>query len=253
LTIGATVIGTGLNAEGSYIEKAINYLKEFTELPLYSPKDLVDAMQNTDCYTELSSALKICMINMSKISNDLRLMASGPRAGLNEINLSPCQRGSSLIPGKVNPVMPELINQVAFQVMGNDQTISLASEAGQFELNVMGPVITFNLLQSLKIINGALESFNDLCLKKISANRVRMKEYVESNVGIVSAIIPYIGYEKAAKLAKKAVESGENVRELCLKHTTFTKEELDIIFNEYEMTTIGIAGLDKIEKKDIEK
>jgi len=173
-------------------------------------------------------------------------MASGPRAGLKEINFPPCQRGSSLIPGKVNPVMAELINQVAFQVIGNDQTICLASEAGQFELNVMGPVTVFNLLQSIKLITNAFESFNELCLKNISANRERMEEYVESNVGIISAIIPYIGYEKAAKLAKEAVKTGENVRELCLENTDFTKEELDIIFNEHEMTSMGIAGFGQL-------
>jgi aspartate ammonia-lyase len=251
VNIGATVIGTGLNAERCYIDKAIDYLKEFSEFPVYSATDSVDAMQNTDSYTELSSVLKICVINMSKISNDLRLMASGPRAGLNEINLPPCQQGSSLIPGKVNPVMVELINQVAFQVMGNDQTISLASEAGQFELNVMVPVIVFNLLQSMKIINNAFESFNELCLKGISANREQMKEYVDYNVGILSAILPYIGYEKATNIAKKAIETGECVRKLCLKHTDLTKEELNIIFNEYEMTTMGIAGFNQIMKKDI--
>lgn len=179
VNMGATAVGTGLNADPRYIENVVKHLADISGLPLVHAEHLVDATQNTDAYTEVSAALKICMTNMSKIANDLRLMASGPRAGLGEISLPARQPGSSIMPGKVNPVMAELINQIAFQVMGNDQTISLASEAGQMELNVMEPVLVFNLLQSISIMNNGFRSFTDHCLAGIEANETRMKEYVE--------------------------------------------------------------------------
>ncbi len=147
VNIGATAVGTGLNALPKYIENCVKYLSDFSGYNITSPANLVDATQNTDEYTHISAILKICMTNMSKIANDIRLMASGPRAGLNELNLPARQPGSSIMPGKVNPVMPEMVNQVAFQVIGNDHTISMASQAGQFELNVMEPVLFFNLIQ----------------------------------------------------------------------------------------------------------
>src|SRR5690625_5173720 len=157
VNLGATAVGTGLNADPTYMKRAVEILKELTALPLRNANDLVDATQNTDTYTEVSSVLKICMLNMSKIANDLRLMASGPRAGFAEVTLPARQPGSSIMPGKVNPVICEVVNQVAFQVAGNDQTISMASEAGQFELNVMEPVLVFNLHQSLQMVNQVLK------------------------------------------------------------------------------------------------
>lgn len=179
VNMGATAVGTGLNAFPDYIKSVDEHLAEISGLPLKGATHLVDATQNTDAYTEVSGALKICMINMSKIANDLRLMASGPRAGLGEILLPARQPGSSIMPGKVNPVMPEVLNQVAFQVIGNDHTISLASEAGQLELNVMEPVLVFNLIQSISIMNNVFRAFTENCLKDIEANEERMKEYVE--------------------------------------------------------------------------
>lgn len=181
LNMGATAIGTGLNADQGYIESVCKHLAEISGLPVTGTENLVDATQNTDAYTEVSSALKICMINMSKIANDIRLMASGPRAGLGEISLPARQPGSSIMPGKMNPVMPELINQVAFQVIGNDHTLSQASEAGQLELNVMEPVLVFNLLQSISVMNNAFRTFTDHCLRGITANEDRLKEYVEKS------------------------------------------------------------------------
>lgn len=165
VNMGATAVGTGLNAFPDYIKSVDEHLAEISGLPLKGATHLVDATQNTDAYTEVSGALKICMINMSKIANDLRLMASGPRAGLGEILLPARQPGSSIMPGKVNPVMPEVLNQVAFQVIGNDHTISLASEAGQLELNVMEPVLVFNLIQSISIMNNVFRAFTENCLK----------------------------------------------------------------------------------------
>ena len=242
VNMGATAVGTGLNADPVYIKSVVKHLADISGLPLTGAQHLVDATQNTDAYTEVSAALKVCMINMSKIANDLRLMASGPRAGLGEISLPSRQPGSSIMPGKVNPVMPELINQVAFQVIGNDHTISLASEAGQLELNVMEPVLVFNLLQSISIMNNAFRSFTDNCLEGIEANETRMKEYVENSVGIITAVNPHLGYEVVSRIAREAILKGKSVRELCLEYDVLTEEELDMILNPYEMTNPGIAG-----------
>ncbi|MCD1163861.1 aspartate ammonia-lyase [Peribacillus frigoritolerans] len=242
VNIGATAVGTGLNADSLYIENVVKYLEEISGFPLVHAEHLVDATQNTDVYTEVSAVLKVCMINMSKIANDLRLMASGPRAGLSEISLPTRQPGSSIMPGKVNPVMPELINQIAYQVIGNDHTICLASEAGQFELNVMEPVLVFNLLQSISMMNNGFRVFTDYCLAGIQANEDRLKGYVEKSVGIITAVNPHIGYEVAARIAREAIVNGNSVRELCLQYDVLTEEELNLILNPYEMTEPGIAG-----------
>lgn len=248
LNMGATAVGTGLNADPGYIEIVLTHLAFISGLPLKGAEHLVDATQNTDAYTEVSAALRICMVNMSKIANDLRLMASGPRAGLGEITLPARQPGSSIMPGKVNPVMPELINQVAFQVIGNDHTICLASEAGQLELNVMEPVLVFNLLQSISIMNNAFRTFTDHCLRGIQANEDRLKEYVEKSVGVITAVNPHIGYEQAAKIASEAILSGKPVRELCLKYGVLTEAELNLILDPFEMTHPGIAGASLLDK-----
>lgn len=248
VNMGATAVGTGLNADPKYIDYVVKSLAEISELPLKKAEHLVDGTQNTDAYTEVSSALKICMINMSKIANDLRLMASGPRAGLAEISLIPRQPGSSIMPGKVNPVMPEMINQVAFQVIGNDHTISLASEAGQLELNVMEPVLVFNLHQSISIMNNAFKTFTDRCLVSIEANEERLKEFVEKSVGLITAVNPHIGYDVAARIAREAILKGRSVRELCLLYDVLSEEELDLILNPYEMTNPGIAGASLLDR-----
>ncbi|QNK47547.1 aspartate ammonia-lyase [Brevibacterium sp. PAMC23299] len=248
INMGATAVGTGLNADPRYIESVVEHLAEISGLPLVGAEHLVDATQNTDAYTEVSAALKICMMNMSKIANDLRLMASGPRVGLAEINLPARQPGSSIMPGKVNPVMPEMINQVAFQVIGNDHTICLASEAGQLELNVMEPVLVFNLLQSISIMNNAFRAFTDYCLVDIEANEDRLKENVEKSVGIITAVNPHIGYEVAARIAWEAILKGKSVRELCLQYDVLTEEELDLILNPYEMTNPGISGAELFDR-----
>jgi aspartate ammonia-lyase len=242
VNMGATAVGTGLNADPRYIKRVVELLAELSGVPLRNAEDLIDATQNTDAYTEVSAALKICMINMSKIANDLRLMASGPRAGLGEINLPARQPGSSIMPGKVNPVMCEVMNQVAFQVMGNDHTICLASEAGQLELNVMEPVLVFNLLQSLSMMNQVFKAFKTHCLDGIEANEARCREYVEKSVGIITALNPHLGYEAAARIARQAILTGQSVRELCLLNQVLTEEELNLILDPYEMTHPGIAG-----------
>ncbi|WP_108669092.1 aspartate ammonia-lyase [Peribacillus acanthi] len=249
VNMGATAVGTGLNADPRYIELVVKHLQDISGLPLTGADHLVDATQNTDAYTEVSGALKVCMLNMSKIANDLRLMASGPRAGLGEITLPARQPGSSIMPGKVNPVLPELINQVAFQVVGNDQTICLASEAGQLELNVMEPVLVFNLLQSISIMNNAFRTFTENCLKGITANEERLKEYVEKSVGVITAVNPHIGYEVASRIAREAILQGVPVRELCLKYDVLTEEELNLILDPYEMTKPGISGASLLERE----
>ncbi|WP_342045835.1 aspartate ammonia-lyase [Bacillus sp. OTU530] len=249
VNMGATAVGTGLNADPRYIEHVVEYLADISGLPLVGAEHLVDATQNTDAYTEVSAALKVCMMNMSKIANDLRLMASGPRAGLGEIALPARQPGSSIMPGKVNPVMPEVINQVAFQVIGNDHTICLASEAGQLELNVMEPVLVFNLLQSISIMNQAFRAFTDYCLKGIRANEERMKEYVEKSAGLITAVNPHIGYEVAARIAREAILNGKPIRELCLQYDVLSEEELNLILDPYEMTHPGIAGAVLFERQ----
>ncbi|MFJ5672725.1 aspartate ammonia-lyase [Bacillus safensis] len=248
VNMGATAVGTGLNADPRYIEIVVKKLADISGLPLVGAEHLVDATQNTDAYTEVSAALKVCMMNMSKIANDLRLMASGPRAGLAEIALPARQPGSSIMPGKVNPVMAELINQIAFQVIGNDHTICLASEAGQLELNVMEPVLVFNLLQSISIMNNGFRSFTDHCLADIEANEIRLKEYVEKSAGVITAVNPHLGYEAAARIAREAILTGQSIRDLCLQYDVLTEEELDNILNPYEMTKPGIAGAELLER-----
>jgi aspartate ammonia-lyase len=250
VNMGATAVGTGLNADPAYITAVAKYLAQFSGLPIKSAEDLVDATQNTDSYTEISAALKVCMMNLSKIANDLRLMASGPRCGLGELNLPARQPGSSIMPGKVNPVMAEVVNQVAFQVIGNDNTICLASEAGQFELNVMEPVLVFNLLQSLSIMTNVFAVFRKFLVEGLTANVERMKAYVDNSVGVITAINPHVGYETAARIAREANVSGKPVRELILRDKVLSKEQLDAILDPFEMTKPGIAGAKKSKKHD---
>ncbi len=226
VNMGATAIGTGLNAKIEYIESVIENLKGISGLPIYGSKHMVDATQNVDTLAEFSGSLKILGLNLSKIANDLRMMASGPRAGLCEINLPPVQPGSSIMPGKVNPVMAEVVNQVAFQVIGNDHTVTLAAKAGQFELNVMEPVMVFNVIQSVEILANVVGVFRKKCIVGITANRDRCQEMVDRSVGIITALVPYIGYEGATKLAKEVISTNRSVSEILCEKNIFTKEEI---------------------------
>ncbi|AOM82360.1 aspartate ammonia-lyase [Salisediminibacterium beveridgei] len=246
VNMGATAVGTGLNAMPEYIEAVTKNLAEMSKMPIHGAEDLVDATQNTDSYTQLSSAMKIMAINLSKMANDLRLMSSGPRTGFNEINLPPRQAGSSIMPGKVNPVMCEVVNQVSFQVIGNDQTISLASEAGQLELNVMGPVLVFNLLQSFTVLQNGIRVFREYAVDGIEANVDHNREMVENSVGIITAINPHVGYETSARIAREAIQSGRPVREICIERGILSEEELDRILDPGEMTRPGIAAQELI-------
>lgn len=249
VNLGATAVGTGLNADPKYIKLSVQHLAKISGFPMVNAEDLVDATQNTDPYTEVSAALKVCMMNMSKIANDLRLMASGPRCGLGELNLPPRQPGSSIMPGKVNPVMAEVVNQVAFQVIGNDNTICLASQAGQFELNVMEPVLVYNLLQSISIMRNVFRVFRLHLLEGLTANEERMRAYVENSVGTITAVSPHIGYEASSRIAKEAITTGKPVRALLLRDKLLTEKELDIILHPMEMTKPGISGYELIKAK----
>ena len=248
VNLGATAVGTALNANPSYIKEVIRHLREITGFEdLKRCECLVDGTQNTDCFTEVSAALKICALNMSKIANDLRMMASGPRCGLGEITLEKLQHGSSIMPDKVNPVLPELINQVAFQVIGNDLTISMASQAGQFELNVMQPVLIFNLIQSVSMMKNAFRVFGEKCVKKISLsenNLKRIKSYVEESPIIATALAPYIGYERAGAIARIAREEETSIMELCLQngslvHSLGGEDNVRRILDPDSMTRMG--------------
>jgi len=243
INMGATAVGTGINARPEYTSSIITELSKQIGVEFKLPKSLVDGTQNTDSYTTLSSALKISVINISKICNDLRLMASGPKTGLQEINLPVKQPGSSIMPGKVNPVMVEVVNQVAFQVVGNDQTISMASEAGQFELNVMEPVIIFNLLQSLKIMKNSFEKFTHNAISGIEANIEKCHKYIEESHSIITALNPFLGYETSSKVIKKAITTGLTIKEVCLADKLLSENELEYILDPYEMTSPGFPAI----------
>ena len=236
INLGATAVGTGLNANIKYIEYVTEQLKTISGLPITGSDNMVDATQNVDTLAAFSGSLKILSLNLSKIANDLRLMSSGPRAGLNEINLPPVQPGSSIMPGKVNPVIVEVVNQVAFQVMGNDQTVSLAAKAGQFELNVMEPVMVFNIIQSLQILTRVITVFREKCISGITANSARCREMVDGSVGIITPLVPYVGYEEASKLAKETMTSNKTIQELIADKGILTPEQIRIILSPQNMT-----------------
>lgn len=249
VNMGATAVGTGLNADPAYIRAVVQHLADLSGHPITSADDLIDATQNTDGYTEVSAMLKVCMMNMSKVANDLRMMASGPRCGFGELHLPARQPGSSIMPGKVNPVIAEVVNQVAFQVIGNDTTVCLASEAGQFELNVMEPVLIFNLIQSITMMTNVFTVFRKHLLEDLKANEDRLRAYVESSVGVVTAINPHVGYETAARLAKQAIDTGRPIRDVVLESGALTAAELDVILNPYNMTSPGISGAELLQAR----
>ena len=236
LNLGGTAIGTGLNTDSRYIKKIIPNLRKITGLDFEQAENMIDATQNIDSFVAVSGSIKACAVTLSKIANDLRLMSSGPRTGLGEINLPAKQNGSSIMPGKVNPVIPEVVNQVAFYVIGNDITITLASEAGQLELNAFEPIIFYCLFQSIETLTYAIKTFIDNCVLGITANEKHCRQLVENSVGLVTAICPYVGYQTASEIAKKAIQSGESVRELILKEGVLTKEKIDQIMDPVMMT-----------------
>lgn len=248
LNMGGTAIGTGINADVQYLRRIVPNLSKVSGLNLVQACDLIDATQNLDEFVAVSGVVKTCAVNLSKMSNDLRLMSSGPRCGLHEINLPPRQNGSSIMPGKVNPVIPEVVNQVAFNIMGNDLTITLAAEAGQLELNAFEPIIFWNLTHAVEFLTYAVRTLVDHCVVGITANRERCRQMVEHSVGIVTALCPHIGYEKAAEIAKQAMESGQSVRNVVLSQGLLGEAALDKILDLYAMTEPGISEKELLEE-----
>jgi len=236
LNMGGTAIGTGVNADKRYLQRIVPVLSEVSGLDFIQAADLIDATQNLDPFVAVSGTVKTCAVSLSKIANDLRLMSSGPRAGFGEINLPAMQNGSSIMPGKVNPVIPEVVNQVAFNVIGNDMTITLAAEAGQLELNAFEPIIFYNLFQSIDTLGFAAETFVDNCITGITANEERCREMVENSVGIVTTLAPVIGYQRAADIAKKALRENRSVREIILEEKVLDPEEVSRILDPVSMT-----------------
>lgn len=246
LNMGGTAIGTGLNADEQYLRRIVPNLSQITEIGFVQAFNLIDSTQNLDPFVAVSGAVKACAVTLSKIANDLRLMSSGPRAGFGEINLPAKQNGSSIMPGKVNPVIPEVVNQVAFNIIGNDMTITMAAEGGQLELNPFEPIIFYCLFQSIDTLAYAVNTFVDNCIIGITANEERCRQLVESSVGTITAICPHVGYQKAAKVAKKAIRTGEAVRKLVVNEGLLKEKEVDIIFNPLNMTEPGISGKELI-------
>lgn len=235
VNIGATAIGTGINADPRYSRKMIGYLRDISGLDLYLARNLVEATQDTGAFIMYSSAIKRLAIKLSKISNDLRLLSSGPRCGLNEINLPPMQPGSSIMPGKVNPVIPEVVNQIAFKVIGNDLTVNLAVEAGQLELNVMEPVIVQSLFENIEILKNGMTTLMHRCIEGITANKEHCRNMVLNSIGIVTALNPVIGYEASTTVAKEALETNRSVYDLVLEKKLLSKEEIDKILSPENM------------------
>ena len=249
LNMGGTAVGTGINADEGYLRRIVPVLNEVADLDFIQAYDLIDATQNLDPFVAVSGAVKACAVTLSKIANDLRLMSSGPRAGFGEINLPARQNGSSIMPGKVNPVIPEVVNQVAFNVIGNDMTITLAAEAGQLELNAFEPIIFYNLFQSIDTLGFACETFVDNCVAGITANEERCRYLVENSVTIVTALSPHIGYQRSADIAKKALKEGRSVREIVLEENILTEEEINQILDPAALTEPGISGKQLMGKK----
>ena len=229
INLGGTAIGTGLNAHVDYAEVACEELCAVTELPLVTASNLVEATQDVGAFVQLSGVLKRTAVKLSKICNDLRLLSSGPRAGFGEINLPPVQAGSSIMPGKVNPVIPEVVNQVAFEVIGNDITVSMAAEAGQLQLNAFEPIIAHSLFESLAHLTAACDTLRSRCVDGITPNVDHMRATVDRSIGLVTALNPYIGYEAATQLAAEALGSDTDVASLVLDRGLLTPSDLQEI------------------------
>jgi aspartate ammonia-lyase len=236
VNLGATAIGTGINTEPEYAALACRYLADISEVPVILSHNLIEATQDAGAFVQLSGVLKRIAVKLSKTCNDLRLLSSGPRAGFGEINLPPVQAGSSIMPGKVNPVIPEVVNQVAFEVIGNDVTVSFAAEGGQLQLNAFEPIIAHSLFKSLTHLRQACLTLAHRCVHGITANRERLRRMVEESIGLVTALNPYIGYENASAIAQEAQATGASVYELVLSKGLLSRERLDEIMRPESLT-----------------
>jgi aspartate ammonia-lyase len=234
--MGATAIGTGINSPPGYAERVTKLLAMVSGLPVHKAENLVEATQDSGCFAQMSGTMKRAAVQISKICNDLRWLSSGPRCGLNEINLPPMQPGSSIMPGKVNPVIPELVNQICYQITGYDTVISLAAEASELELNMAEPIIAYDLLHGMMILKNACITLASRCIAGITANADRCRHFVESSIGLVTALNPVLGYEKSAAIAKEALKTGGNVYDLVLEKKWLTKAQLDDLLRPENMT-----------------
>lgn len=235
INMGGTAIGTGLNAPPEFPKICAEKLAEVSGEFFVPAPNLVEATPDTGSYVIYSSALKRMAVKLSKICNDLRLLSSGPRAGLNEINLPPMQPGSSIMPGKVNPVIPEVVNQVCYKVIGNDLTVTFAAEAGQLQLNVMEPVLCQSIIESIVFLERALDTLREKCIVGITANKEVCLNMVKNSIGIVTALNPYIGYKNSTKIAKEALKTGKSVYDLVLEYNLLSQEKLDQILDPKNM------------------
>lgn len=242
LGIGGTAVGTGVAAEPSYPELMVKYLREMTGLDLRVGKDRVQLMQSMGDVAGFSAAMRVLAIDLSKIVSDLRLMVMGPRTGIDEIKLPAVQPGSSIMPGKINPSIPEMVNQVCFQVVGLDTTVSMAAEHGQLELNVMMPVIAFNVLLAMRILTNAVTVLSERCVKGIEANRDMCEYWVERSAALATALAPAIGYERAAELSKQSVKEGVLIRDLVRRERVIPESQIDKVLDLRKMTEIGVPG-----------
>ncbi len=231
VNLGATAIGTGVNAPEGFTELSIGYLQQYTKASFVKAENLIEATSDCGAYVMISGALKRTSVKLSKICNDLRLLSSGPRCGLNEINLPEMQAGSSIMPAKVNPVIPEVVNQICYKIIGNDVTISFAAEAGQLQLNVMEPVIAQCMFESVELLSNACTTLVEKCIDGITANEEHTKQMVFNSVGIITFLNPYIGHHMGDELGKEAVATGKNIRELVLEKGLLSEEELDRILS----------------------
>ena len=235
LNMGGTAIGTGLNAHPDYIKGIVANVAEVTGLDLTQADDLIDGTQNLDSFVYVSGIVKSCAVTLSKISNDIRIMSSGPRTGFGEINIPANQNGSSIMPGKINPVMPEVMTQIAYNVIGNDTTITLAAEAGQLELNAFEPVLFYRLFESIDTLRNGMDVFRIKCVEGITVNNDKCRNDLERCIGIVTALCPYIGYTESARVAKKALRENRNLRDVLLEENLVPADKLDEILDPSKM------------------
>ncbi|HEX2948942.1 MAG TPA: lyase family protein [Armatimonadota bacterium] len=242
VNLGGTAVGTGLNADRKFIYIVVDFLRQATGLNLARAENMMDLTQNADVFVEVSGLLKTAATTLVKISADLRLLSSGPRAGLAEVRLPEMQAGSSIMPGKVNPVITEALTEVAYQVMANDTAITLAAQAGQLELNAFMPLIAHNLLESLDLLHRGVSMFIERCLRGLSVDTERSSYLLEQSFSLATAVAPYLGYHVASDVAREAKEHGCTVRDILIERQLFTPDELDQITAAYELTTPGIAG-----------
>lgn len=245
VNLGGTAVGTAVNVSDFYFSHIVPVLEKLTGYPLKQADDLFDATENLDGFVTVSGTLKTCAIDLSKMCNDLRLLSSGPKTGLGEINLPARQNGSSIMPGKVNPVIPEVVTQVAFHIVGHDTTITMAVEAGQMELNAFEPVVFYNLFESISTLQEAVSTLIDNCISGITANRERCLSLMESSAGIATALCPYLGYKTSARIAKTALKTGKTVRELVLEENLIKADELDEVLDAYAMTEPEVVLIKK--------